>query len=338
MAQDPDWLIKDLWSMGGAGFIAGQPKSFKSWFALDMAWAIATGGNFLGHYPVRHPGPVIYIQEEDGLPVLKKRQAMMDFIPWKDGVPQPDGTLLLEPKNPQERNPDIYPVVQTHFTISKPGDLVWLDERIAELGDVRAIILDPLIRMLGDVEENRATQMNEHIFAPLSILKQKYGCAIIVVHHMKKGDANGQRGGQMMLGSVAFHAWAEDSLYLSRKGRSGVVNVDTESKNAPSTSFKVRVGNIGRQGWTPTIQDVESEEDADQYVEVRQASKPMPPVIGRLLAEGKTTTSIKQYQLLANISKSSASRQIHRAVDAGHLVKRNTYWYDIAPQHLSAQN
>jgi len=69
---------------------------------------------------------------------------------------------------------------------------------------------------------------------------------------MRKGDPKqgNQRGGQMLLGSVANHAWAEDSLYF-RLGRGGDIICEQESKNAPVPGF--RVSGIRNKKWTPTI-------------------------------------------------------------------------------------
>ena len=39
------WLIEDLWTSSAVGWIAGTPKSYKSWTALEMAvsWAESIG-------------------------------------------------------------------------------------------------------------------------------------------------------------------------------------------------------------------------------------------------------------------------------------------------------
>jgi len=43
--RDPDqsWLIQQLWGRAAVGFLAGAPKSCKSWLALDMAVSVASG-------------------------------------------------------------------------------------------------------------------------------------------------------------------------------------------------------------------------------------------------------------------------------------------------------
>lgn len=142
------------------------------------------------------------------------------------------------------------------FTISDESWQSWLDEQLAIKseaveGGYRLVVMDPLMMMAGDVEENRAQEMTTKIFRPLKELARKWDVAIQMIHHMKKGDPKApQRGGQMLLGSVANHAWAEDSLYF-KLGRGGDILCEQESKNAPVPGF--RITGIRNRRWTPQI-------------------------------------------------------------------------------------
>jgi hypothetical protein len=43
IASEPlsdNWLIEDLWTAAAVGWVAGQPKSLKSWTALEMAVSV----------------------------------------------------------------------------------------------------------------------------------------------------------------------------------------------------------------------------------------------------------------------------------------------------------
>lgn len=252
----PKWLIKDILSEGACGFIAGQPKQFKSWVGLDMALSVAMGVEFLNYFPVMRPGPVLYIQEEDPLPTLKQR--FEKIWPSKQAdkmVLSPEGVVWL-PAQDLPKAPPLMGYVGEGFTISSPGWQAWLDETLAAGIDGQPyvlVVMDPLMMIAGEVEENRAQQMTEKVFKPIKQLARKHGCAIQIVHHMRKSDPNKpQRGGQLMLGSVANHAWAEDSLYL-RTGRGGDLIVEAESKFAPGGSFKV--GRLRNRQWTPEVID-----------------------------------------------------------------------------------
>jgi hypothetical protein len=90
--------------------------------------------------------------------------------------------------------------------------------------------------------------MTTKIFRPIKLLSRKHNVAIIVVHHLGKADR--QRMGQRMLGSMANHAWSEDSMYLLKSSQS-TVKMEVESKVAPGQIFKL--GNLDNNRWEPQI-------------------------------------------------------------------------------------
>lgn len=243
------WLIRGVLTEGAVGFIAGQPKQFKSWFALDMALSVGSGQPFLGHFDVVEPGPVLYIQEEDSGPLIKNRLNKVWPGKLSDKIVMEDGEIYWQPGQESDI-PDVDAYIRQSFIVSDPGWQSWLDEQLGKKR-YRLVVLDPLMMMAGEVEENRAQEMTTKVFKPLKDLAQKHGCAIQFVHHMRKGDPkNPQRGGQMMLGSVANHAWAEDSMYL-KYGRGGLIVVEQESKNAPVFGFNV--AGLRNRSWTPRV-------------------------------------------------------------------------------------
>ena len=61
------WLVDALWAEEGVGVIGGAPKSLKSWIALDLAVAVASGTACLDRFPVRRPGPALVYLAEDRL-------------------------------------------------------------------------------------------------------------------------------------------------------------------------------------------------------------------------------------------------------------------------------
>ncbi len=57
------WMVPGLLP-DGLTLLAGKPKMGKSWLALELAIAVATGGVALGQIPVE-PGDVLYLALED---------------------------------------------------------------------------------------------------------------------------------------------------------------------------------------------------------------------------------------------------------------------------------
>lgn len=325
----PRWLVKGILTGGACGFIAGQPKSYKSWSSFDLALSVATGAPFLGYFDVVNPGPVLYIQEEDAAAMVKTR---LDKIwPGKmiDRMEITRDGLDWVPSRDMPKDPPIDAYIGEGFIISDPGWQAWLDEQMGK-NEYRMVVMDPLMMIAGEVDENRAQEMTQRVFKPLKQLARKHDCAMIVVHHMKKGDPRGgpQRGGQLMLGSVANHAWAEDSLYF-RLGRGGDLIVEQESKSAVVQGF--RVSHIRNSKWEPTvIQDKEPDPEPEGAEgPVRRAPKAqsrIPKVLMALDELGPELHTTKAIADLAGVATNTAYKQLTRQVEAGKVIKEGTRW------------
>lgn len=350
----PRWLVRDVLTEGAVGFIAGQPKSFKSWTALDMALSVASGQPFLGHFPVEQPGPVLYIQEEDSPSLVKTR--LFKVWPGKLGdkvTVDETGHIVWVPGPEVIGFPDIDAYIGQGFSISDNGWQSWLDEMMG-LKKYRLLVMDPLMMMAGEVEENKAQAMTEHVFKPLKQLARKHNCAIMVVHHMKKGDPRTpQRGGQLLLGSVANHAWSEDSLYF-RLGRGGDVICEQESKSAPVPGFKI--SHIRNKKWEPivSVNKMEMDDndlrdghegDHDDVTQPYGTDGPSRKARGRsssppkARAEGKAVSALRELGAgahkfstileTARISQQSATNQLNRALEKGLLTKTEWGYYEL---------
>jgi hypothetical protein len=265
-AKPPLWLVRNIWPQATVGFIAGQPKSWKSWTALDLALSISTGAPFLGHFRVERPGPVLYIQEEDGASLIKLRYGRMRLGKKTDSMiyDREEEQVVWVPPDENQSPPKMKAMVRRDFVLSEPGWQSWLDDQLTK-GYIREgadadtaepyvlLVLDPLLMMVGEIEENKASAMNAKIYKPLKLLANKHGVAIVIVHHMRKGSNEGIRGGQMMLGSAATHGASESAMYFTHD--KGGLHVEVEHKNAIGGSF--RLGNIKNKRWEPHVMKID---------------------------------------------------------------------------------
>ncbi|MEX2227567.1 MAG: AAA family ATPase [Dehalococcoidia bacterium] len=79
LAEAPDridWLVEPLIPRGGMVALVGKPASGKTWLALDLAIAIASGRPWLRKYQVI-AGPVLLIDEESPAAILKARLELL---------------------------------------------------------------------------------------------------------------------------------------------------------------------------------------------------------------------------------------------------------------------
>lgn len=356
--KPPTWLVRDILTEGACGFIAGQPKSFKSWAGLDLALSVASGQPFLGHFMVERPGPTLYLQEEDSAPLVKARLGKVWPAKISDKITLHEGKIVWDPPIQYEGVVglgegnwcDIDAYIGNTFTISDESWQSWLDEQLmlkseAVEGGYRLIVMDPLMMMAGDVEENRAQEMTTKIFRPLKELARKWNVAIQMIHHMKKSDpkAGPQRGGQMLLGSVANHAWAEDSMYF-KLGRGGDIICEQESKNAPVPGF--RMTGIRNRRWNPIIvvnsDDTEREPDGaegpirstdrqrsndDRSARTggaRKGSGRPSKVVEALRALGPGDHAVTEIAEKAGVARQSVYSAMARAEQQGIVTKRGS--------------
>lgn len=342
--KPPTWLIEHIWAEAACGFIAGQPKQYKSWFGFDMALSVATGTDFLNFFKVMMPGPVLMIQEEDPAPVIKTRFEKIWPGKLSDRMEVQDGKIIWVPRLEVPKDPDVMAYIGEGFTVSDPGWQAWLDDQLTKGLDgepYRMVVMDPLMMIAGDVDEHRAQEMTEKVFKPLKQLSRKHQVAICMIHHMRKGDPKNEvRGGQKMLGSVANHAWTEDALYLTAKGRE--ILVEHESKHAPSGVF--RVGRIRNREWVPAVTGLDLGIDEEQPSAVvnppstqaitqdpdpgnaRRPRITVPRAVALLqsLDGGHTASNLAN---LAGLSVSGVSKQLRRGAEANLCKKRGQLWY-----------
>jgi len=194
-AQLP-WLIEHLWSDQAVGILGGEPKCCKSFLALDLALAVASGTPCLRRYVVRRPGPVLFFPAEDSLAIVRQR---LDGLALAAGV-------ALAPL-------PLHVITAPALRLDLASDRQRLTQTVAALHPV-VLILDPLIR-LHHIDENDASQVAP-LLGYLRQLQRQFQLAIVVVHHAKK-DGAGLRPGQALRGSSELHGWGDSNLYLRRQ-------------------------------------------------------------------------------------------------------------------------
>jgi hypothetical protein len=127
---------------------------------------------------------------------------------------------------------DIQVITAPILRLDLDADRRNLDETIARL-QPRLLVLDPFAR-LHRIDENASGEVAP-LLAYLCELQRRYGVAVIVVHHAKKG-AGRIRAGQALRGSSEFHVWGDSNLYLLRSSdpRGDALTLTVEHRAAPA--------------------------------------------------------------------------------------------------------
>jgi hypothetical protein len=190
------WLIEGLWASQGVGIVGGEPKSYKSWLALDLAVSVASGAPCLRHFPSRQKGPVLLFPAEDPLHVVRAR---LEAITQAAEV--------------------AFETLNLHVITAPTLRLDVADDRARLRNTVDAVrpkllVLDPFVR-LHRTDENAAAEVAP-LLGFLRTLQRRYATAVVLVHHARKGAAHA-RAGQALRGSSELHAWGDSNLYLRRQ-------------------------------------------------------------------------------------------------------------------------
>jgi hypothetical protein len=199
------WLIEGLWGYRAVGICGGEPKCFKSFLALDVAVAVASGRPCLRRFHVAQPGRVVLFAGEDGLHEVRRRL---------DGIARAAGTDLA--------TLDLFVITTPVVRLDRPEHRKQLEETVAALKP-RLLVLDPFVRM-HRIDENVSAEVAP-LLAYLRELERRYETAVLLVHHSKKG-AGQARGGQALRGSSELHAWGDSNLYVRRKGESLLLTIE----------------------------------------------------------------------------------------------------------------
>jgi len=184
----------------GLSLLAGKPKLGKSWLTLDAAIAVATGGHALGQKVEQ--GDVLFLALEDNQRRLKKRlvKLMPDFAD----------------KKPLEKM-----TIATTWRKSGEGLIEDIEDWCKSVTKPRLIVVDTLgcIRAAADGKAS-AYQDDVAALRPIHELANARGLAVIVVHHVRKMDAEDPL--DQVSGTTGLAGTADTILVLDRRAESGL--------------------------------------------------------------------------------------------------------------------
>lgn len=205
------WLVENLWSRQAVGVLGGQPKTAKTFLALEIALAVASGTPCLGRFPVPEPGPVLFFAAEDA---PRQIHARLRGLAQARGV---DFDTL-----------PVFLILTQQLRLDLDRDLARLTQVVDTLRP-RLLILDPFIRV-HRLDENSAREISA-LLADLRALQRRFELAVLLVHHTRKN--NGQVSGQELRGSGDLYAWGDSYLYLRKSHDQLQLAVEHRAARAP---------------------------------------------------------------------------------------------------------
>ena len=190
----PTWAIDQMIPQG-LSVIASPPKTGKSYFVLQSAFAVARGEKFLGYRTTK--GKVLLISLEDTFNRLQKRIAQVC----------PDTSKI----------PDSLDMTVEFPRLDSEG-LACLDKQIKENG-YSLVILDTWGKTKPNGQAKRSENAYEtdvRLVSEVKKLADKYGISILLVHHLKKGGGTSKDWLESLSGSMGLSATVDGLLALER--------------------------------------------------------------------------------------------------------------------------
>ncbi len=209
----------------GFGLLVGPPKAGKSWAALAIALAVASGGHALGVIPVGHARPVLYLALEDGDRRLQDRcRSLLDDVP----IPS-----LLN--------------YTTRVTSGAAPSLIadWLDQH----GHHHPLVLvDTLAKIAPPASPGESAYGRDYrIGGAIKRLADDHpGTTVLAVHHDRKASAedfvDAVSGTHGLAGSADF------VLVLERKRQESTAVLKVTGRDIAEAEYAITLSDRGR--WT----------------------------------------------------------------------------------------
>ncbi len=294
------WLAENLFLRAGAGILGGAPKSCKSFFALDLCVAVASGTPCAGHFHIPEKGPVTLLCAEDPHAVVVSRLRALSCARGLalDSLPL---EVIIEP------------------VVRLPEGLERLAATLAQ-HKPSLLLLDPLIR-LHRADENSAAEMSI-ILDGLRDLARTSKSAILLVHHARKAAA-GSSSGAALRGSSDLAAFGDSNLYLRRLSHDASLELRIEQR-ATACPPPMRLKLIVQEGATPTA----SFRPLDKVAVAE--NDPLQDKLRALLAEAPLPLSSSALREKLGIRNQLVAQALKALHEAGHIQRAGRDGWTLA--------
>lgn len=242
-SDDAEMLLGPLVRRGQVTLIGAYGGDGKSTLCMDISKTLATGGDMLG-WSAHEKYRVLYIDLEQGVSEAQ-RKVMMTFYP-EDYIPSesvPD--IVAEMELGADIDNIRYADWREGVTFSGPGpDMDALREEM-EAHPPDVVIVDPVYKLLMGSDSNENVVVGA-LIAQLDLLREDFGCAIVLPMHPRKAPSGGGGGVTMhdLYGSGMWGWWASVILTMKRGGEGDLTTLSFE---------KDRTGVLPRGKWTLTF-------------------------------------------------------------------------------------
>jgi putative DNA primase/helicase len=194
------WLWPGYLAMGKMHMLGGAPGTGKTTISMGLAAIVATGGHWPDGTRSISGNVVIWSGEDDPADTLIPRLAL-------SGADLTRVYFIADIREGNERR-----------SFDPARDMDPLRRKLAEIGDVKLLIVDPVVSAIaGDSHKNAEVRRG---LQPLVDLAGALGCALLGITHFSKGTG-GRDPVERLTGSLAFGALARVVLVAAKHQEEG---------------------------------------------------------------------------------------------------------------------
>lgn len=209
---NPKPLVFDLLDLDSESWIIGEPASFKSFVAIDIAAHVATGKTWQNKKV--HQGPVVYVAAEGVRGIKLRAQA------WAQTYGVMSENIHFLPEAIQVTNQQGWATLVEACKQIKPV----------------LIVLDTQARITVGLEENSARDMGVLVDA-VRRLRVATGACVLVVHHIGRNGTNAR-------GSSALDGAQDTEIRVERPNPRSLVakiSLDKQKDNNQEIDFNIKL-------------------------------------------------------------------------------------------------
>jgi len=206
LTNEPNWIVKDLIPENSIVLLTAKKGSFKTFIAMDLAMAIATGTETFGIVPTI-TGPTMYGAHE-GIHHIKKTHRKA----WRLAKDIKGVTDFYVARGPR---------------VGSPEDCEEFGKAIIDRcgkRNPRLIVLDTYSACMLGLDENSPGDANRFIAYCRDLIDRFPGCSVLVPAHFGKDDSRGTRG------SNALEAGVDTVLEMYRVENTRMVSVRVKNQ------------------------------------------------------------------------------------------------------------
>jgi hypothetical protein len=195
------WLWDGWLAAGKMHILGGAPGTGKTTISLSLAAIVTTGGRWPDGSQSPAGNVVIWSGEDDPADTMVPRLLL-------SGTDVSRVYFIDEVRDGNEPRP-----------FDPARDIELLRRKLAEIGDVRLLIVDPIVSAVaGDSHKNAEVRRS---LQPLADLAASTRCALLGITHFSKGTG-GREPVERLTGSLAFGALARIVLVAAKHQEEGV--------------------------------------------------------------------------------------------------------------------